>query len=144
MEAPGPEPQIDARLVRFELVAVAVLILGGFVFHQVVVVPVLAVLLAVSLGFGRRANVFGQVFEAVVEGRLGPATATEPAASVRFSELFAVAALSLATLLFIVGVGWLGWPVALIEAGISALHATTGISVEAAIRDRVLRRGDRR
>lgn len=138
MDARPPEPLVDARSVRFERVAVAVLLLGGYVFGIIWVIPGLATVLAVGLGFGVRGNLFVRLFQGVAEGRLRPATAMEAAATMRFSELFGVAALSVATLLIVVGLGGLAWVVALIEAGICALHATTGLSVEGAVRDRLL------
>jgi hypothetical protein len=128
---------MDARSARFELAAIAVVLLGGYVFGIVWVIPALAVVLAAGLGFGPRANVFARLFQVVVADRLRPAASTEPAAAFRFSELFAVVMLSVATLMFIIGLKLLIWPVALAEAGISALHATTGVSVEAAVRDRI-------
>jgi hypothetical protein len=137
MEANGPEPQIDARSVRFELAAVAVLLLGGYVFGIIWVIPGLAVVLAVGLGFGARANPFARLWKSGFADRLQPPTATEPATAVRFSELFAVVALSLSTLLFIADLNGLAWLIALVEAGICALHAGTGLSVEAAVRDRL-------
>jgi hypothetical protein len=137
MEANGPEPQIDARSVRFELAAVAVLLLGGYVFGIIWVIPGLAVVLAVGLGFGVRANPFARLWKSGFADRLRPPTATEPATAVRFSELFAVVALSLATLLFIADLNGLAWLIALVEAGICALHGGTGLSVEAAVRDRL-------
>jgi Domain of unknown function (DUF4395) len=137
MEAQGPDPRTDPRSVRFELAAVAVLLLGGYVFGVIWVIPIVAVALAVGLGFGPRANPFTRVFQAVLADRLKPATETEAPTEVRFSELFAVAALSLATLMFVLDVRWLAWIFALVEAGICALHAGTGVSVEAAVRDRI-------
>lgn len=138
MDAKPPEPPVDARSVRFELGAMAVLLLGGFVFpHGVWVIPGLAVILAVGLGFGPRANAFSRFFALVLADRLKPAPATEPATAVRFSELFALAVLSLATLLSAIGASFLAWPIALAEAGICALHASSGISLEAAVRDRL-------
>ena len=90
------------------------------------------------MGVGPRGNVFRRSFEAVAQRRLRPPLVTEPAAMVRFSELFGLAMLSVATLFWIVGLGPVAWLVALIEAGICALHASTGLSVEAAVRDRLL------
>ena len=142
MDADPPRGLVDARAVRFELAALAVVLIGAFVFRIKLAVPALAVVLAVGVGFGARANPFRQVFAAVTEGRLGPPTATEPAQAVRFAELFAVAVLTLATLVFALGVGGVAWLLALLEAGVCAVHATTGISVEAAVRQRLF--GDRR
>jgi len=127
-------------LVRFELAVLAVVLLGAFVFRVEWAVPALAVVLAIGVGLGAQANLFRRVFTAAAEGRLGPVTATEPARDVRFSELFAVALLTLATLLFALAIGGGGWLLALIEAGVCAVHATTGMSVEAAVRERLLRR----
>jgi hypothetical protein len=134
MDEPTPEPQIDARSLRFELGALAVVLLAGYVFGILWVIPALAALLAVGLGFGRRANLFNQLFEVLVADRLRPATATESESTVRFSELFAVVVLTISTLFYVVGVSPLAWLVALIEAGVCALQATTGISVEGAVR----------
>jgi len=39
------------------------------------------------------------------------------------------------------GASVLAWPIALVEAGICALHASTGISLETAVRDRLTGRG---
>ena len=141
MDAEAPEPLIDARPVRFELASVAVVLLGGYVFGIIWVIPGLAVVLAAGLGFGARANLFGRLFRALFSERLKPSAATEPAGAFRFAELFAVAVLTVATLLFVIGLGWLAWPIALAEAGVCALHAGTGISVEAAVRARI--RGSR-
>jgi hypothetical protein len=141
MDEPPSRPQIDARSVRFELGAMTVLLLGGYVFGIIWVVPVLAAILALGVGLGPRANLFTQLFQALIADRLRPATDSESATMVRFSELFAVVVLTVATLLFAVGASGLGWVVALIEAGICALHAATGISVEGAVRDRLRGRG---
>jgi Domain of unknown function (DUF4395) len=141
MDDPRPQPQIDGRSARFELGAIAVVLLGGYVFGIVWVIPALAAFLAFGLGFGTRANLFHQLFQALVAGRLKAApasgTETETESTVRFSELFAVVVLTIASLLYVVGVSPLAWLVALIEAGICALHATTGISVEGAVRRRI-------
>jgi hypothetical protein len=144
MDAEAPEPQIDGRAARFELVAIAVVVLGGYVFQNVWVIPGLAVVLAAGVGFGARANLFNQLVQIVIADRLkplaGPVGAAEAPTEVRFSELFAVAALTVATLLFVIHLNPLAWVVALVEAGICALHATTGVSVEAAVRDRIIGR----
>lgn len=137
MDASGPESPIDVRATRFERVAVAVVLLGGYVFGIIWVIPGLAVVLAVGLGFGSRANFFRQLFAMVIADRLRPATATEAESEIRFSELFAVAVLSIATLILVVRISGLAWLLALVEAGICALHATTGLSVEAAVRERL-------
>ena len=83
-------------------------LLGGYVFGIIWVVPGLAVALAASLGFGARANLFNQLFQALVAGRLKPATAAEAATEVRFSELLQVAVQSVATLAFAVGASPVG------------------------------------
>ena len=137
MEATGPEPRIDPRSVRFEMGSVAALLLGGFVFRQIWVIPAVALALAVGLGFGARANVFTRVFQVTLADRLKAAPETEGPSAVRFSELFAVTALSVATLLWLVHLDLLMWLIALFEAGICALHAGTGLSVETAIRARM-------
>jgi Domain of unknown function (DUF4395) len=139
MDAKAPEPLIDARSARFELASVAVVLLGGYVFGIIWVIPGLAVVLATGLGFGARANLFGRLFQILFADRLKPATATQSGPAFRFSELFAVTVLSVATLMFVAGIGWLAGIISLVEAGICALHASTGLSVEAAVRDRIRR-----
>jgi hypothetical protein len=136
MDEPSPEPQIDARSARFELGALAVILLAGYVFGIIWVIPAVAALLAVGLGFGRKANLLDQLFQVLVADRLKPAAATESESTVRFSELFAVVVLTISTLLYVVGVSPLAWLVALLEAGACALQATTGISIEGAVRRR--------
>jgi hypothetical protein len=143
VEGSGQEPQIDVRAARFELLAMAVVLLGAFVFQQVWAAPVLAAVLAVGLGLGRRANLLNQLFSVLIADRLKPATAFEPESAVRFSEFFAVVLLTLASVLFFFGVRFLGWPIVLIEAGVCALNATTGISVEGAVRERLFSRRQR-
>ena len=127
----------------FVVYLIAVLLLAGYVFGIIWVIPGLALVLAAALGFGARANLFGRLFQALFADRLKPSTASaENGAVARFSELFAVAVLSVATLLVVIGLGGLAWVVALVEAGICALHASTGVSVEAAVHDRIFgRRG---
>jgi hypothetical protein len=137
MEATGPGPRVDPRQVRFEMGSVAALLLGGFVFKQIWVIPAVALALAVGLGFGARANVFMRVFQLTLADRLKASPDTEVASAVRFSELFAVTALSVATLLWLVHLNLLMWLIALAEAGVCAFHAGTGVSVEAAIRARM-------
>jgi hypothetical protein len=143
MDQPPRRPPIDARSARFELAVTAVVLLGGYVFGIIWVVPILAAVLAIAFGLGARANLFDQVFQALIAGRLRPPAASEPEIRVRFSELFAVVVLTVATLLFAVGLSGLAWLVAVIEAGVCALHAATGISVEGALRDRLGGRGGR-
>ena len=140
MDARTPEPLIDARIVRFELAAMAVVLLGVFVFRWFWAIPGLAVVLAVGIGLGRRANLFDRVFEALASGRLRPVSATEAATEVKVTEFFALAVLTVASVLL--AFGWKGTAsvIGLFEGGVCALHATTGVSIEAAARDRLLGR----
>jgi hypothetical protein len=62
---------------------------------------------------------------------------------VRLSQLFAVATLSVATLFYLLHLDPIAWLVALAEAGICALHASTGVSMEAAVFDRLRGRKSR-
>ncbi len=137
MDGRAPTPGVDARLVRFELATVAVVLLGGYVFRVIWVIPGLAVVLGLALGLGTTGNVFARLFEALAVPRIRTATTTEEAGAVHFSELFGVVVLSVATLCLVVGISGLAWVFALIEAITAALHATTGISLEAAARERL-------
>jgi hypothetical protein len=142
VEGSGQEPQVDVREARFELLAMAVVLLGAFVFQEVWAAPVLAAVLAVGLGLGRRSNLLHQLFQVLIADRLKPATAFEPVSAVRFSEFFAVVLLTVGSLLFFLGLRPIGWLFVLVVAGVCALHATTGISVEGAVRERLFPRRD--
>jgi hypothetical protein len=135
--APANEPT-DPRALRFEQVVVTIALLAGFVFGIPLVIPVVAVLLAIALGAGSRANVFTRAHEAIFRRTLPPAAAVayEPPAVTRLTRLVEVGLLALGSLFVAFGVGALPWVFALPVAAITGLAATTGINLVARLNDR--------
>ena len=65
MDEQPPRPGVDARSVRFELGAIAVVLLGGYVFGIIWVIPGRRGRARASASAsGARANLFAQLFEA--------------------------------------------------------------------------------
>jgi hypothetical protein len=136
--AAGSEP-VDARADRVVQGAIAVVMLGAFVFRAVWAIPVLAVV--VGLGaIGPAGNPLHRLFTAVVAPRLPPVPATVPAATVRAQDLLAAGLLAFATLCLVITLGGIAWIVALAEAGVAAVAATTRVHLGVTLRDRLKRR----
>jgi hypothetical protein len=131
---------VDARADRFVQGAIAVVTLAAFVFRALWVIPVLAVVLAIGAAVGPDGNPLHRLFVGLVAPRLPPARATVPAATVRTQDVLAVALLVLATLLVLLSLGGIAWIVALGEAGVAAVAATTGVHLGVTLRDRLDRR----
>jgi uncharacterized protein DUF4395 len=130
-----PDAPIDPRALRFEQAVVTVALLAGFVFGIPLVIPVVAVLLAVAVGAGEQANVFtrahGAIFRRSTAFQVG-----EPPNVTRLTRLVEIALLALGSLFVLFGVGVLPWVFALAVAAITGLAATTGINVVARLNDR--------
>jgi Domain of unknown function (DUF4395) len=120
--APGG---IDARGDRLVQALVGVLLLAAFVFRVPVIVPIVAILQAVSAGFGVRANPFHQAFTRWVGPRIGPSDAMVDEQIVRGQDAFAAGLLAVASLAFLVNIPGLGWLFVIAEAVIAAVAATT-------------------
>lgn len=132
--------EVDARADRAVEGAIAIALLAAFVFRQPLVVPVVGVLAAAGAVGGVRAHPLHLVFARVTAGRLPPARTFEPEADVQAQAITAVVLLALASLAFLAGVSVVGWLLALIEAAVATLAATTGLHVAAVARDRLRRR----
>jgi hypothetical protein len=130
-----PDASIDPRALRFEQAVVTIALLAGFVFGLPLVIPLVAVLLAVAVGAGERANVFTRAHAALF-GRSASFRIAEPAAVTRLTRLVVVGLLALGSLFVLFGVGALPWVFALPVAAITGLAATTGINVVARLNDR--------
>jgi hypothetical protein len=130
-----PDASIDPRALRFEQAVVTIALLAGFVFGLPLVIPLVAVLLAVAVGAGERANVFTRAHAALF-GRSASFQIAEPAAVTRLTRLVEVGLLALGSLFVLFGVGALPWVFALPVAAITGLAATTGIHVVARLNDR--------
>jgi hypothetical protein len=134
-------PPVDSRADRSAQGAVAVFLLGAFVFRQIWIVPVLGALVASGAALGPPGNPFLRLFTAFVAPRLGPPSEHEVAATVRIQDVLLAALLGVATLALLIGLGPITWIVALATAGIAAVAATTGVHIGVTVRDQLRRRG---
>jgi hypothetical protein len=132
--------EVDGRADRVVQGTIAVVTLGAFVFRAVWVIPVLAVMLGVGAAIGPAGNPFIRLFAGLIAPRLGPAETTVPAATIRAQDGLAVALLGVATLFLVIGLGGIAWIVALAEAGVAAVAATTGVHLGVTLLDRLTRR----
>ena len=80
-----------------------------------------------------RVNLFHAAYRAVVGPRLKPAEDTVPLSDVRALDLLAGGLLVVASLAFVVGIDLIGWFFVLVEAGIAAVAATTGVNAARAL-----------
>ena len=132
-------PAVDSRADRTVQGTVAVILLAAFVFGQTWVVPVLGVLVGAGAVFGPPGSPFHRLFEAWVSPRLSPPTTYEDAATIRVQDVLAVALLGAATLALLIALNVVVWIIALVEAGIAAVAATTGVHLGVVVRDRMRR-----
>jgi hypothetical protein len=135
----GAEP-VDVRADRAVQGTVAVATLSAFVFHQPWVIPVLCVFLGAGALLGPAGNPIYRLFDGLVAPRLSPAENVEPASTLRAQDVLAVAVLGLATVCILIDLGGIAWFVALVEAGIAAVAATTGVHFGVLARDRLWRK----
>jgi hypothetical protein len=131
---------VDARADRAVQATIAILILGGFVFRQPWIVPL--VLLPEALGAlgGPARHPVYVLAGRVVASRLPPAEETQDATTIRAQSVVAVTLLGLASLAFVFSIDVLGWAAALVEAGIAVIAATTRVHAGAALVARLRRR----
>lgn len=118
----------------------AVVLLSAFVFRQIWIVPVLAVLVGAGAAFGPGGNPFLRLFAAFVSPRLSAPSTFEDPATVHAQDVLAVALLGAATVALLISLNVVSWIIALAEAGAAATAATTGVHVGVAVRDRLRRR----
>lgn len=133
-------PVVDSRADRTAQGVVAVVLLSAFVFRQMWVVPVLAVLVGAGAAFGPGGNPFLRLFSAFVSPRLSAPSTFEDPATVRAQDVLGVALLGAAILALLISLNVVAWAVALVESGVAATAATTGVHVGVAVRDRIRRR----
>ncbi len=124
----SPAPWADTRMYRFDQGALAVLLIGGFVFGAVWMIPLCAVVFAIGPVFGPANGPFLRIFHSVVRPRL-PAPVLEDSRPPRFAALLAVVILVVASVFVVLGAPGLGWILALVVAVASAVSATAGICV---------------
>ncbi len=131
---------IDSRADRTAQGLVAVVLLAAFVFRQIWIVPVLAVLVGAGAAFGPGGNPFLRLFEGFISPRISKPTTFEQPATVRSQDILAVALLGLASVAVLISLNVVAWIVALAEAGIAVIAATTGVHVGVVVRDRIRHR----
>lgn len=136
---PVPSP-IDSRADRAAQGVVAVVLLAAFVFRQMWVIPVLAVLVGAGAAFGPIGNPFIRLFTAFVAPRLTAPKTFEDPGTLRAQDVLAVALLGVAILALLISLNVVAWIVGLAEAGVAATAATTGVHVGVAVRDRIRHR----
>jgi hypothetical protein len=131
---------VDVRADRTVQGAVTVIALAAFVFHQPLVIPVLAVVLGIGAWFGPRGNGLHRAFDAVIAPRLSTPVSVVPATTVQAQDVLGVALLGLATLCILIGLGGLGSIFTLAEAGAAVVAATTGMHLGQVALDRIRRK----
>jgi hypothetical protein len=129
-----PVEGVDARTDRVAQGTVGVALLAAFVFRVPWLVPSLALLLAVSALGGSRANGLHQVFEQWVGPRCPTRAGSAPEETVaentvRLQDALATVILLVASLAFVLGIGFVGWLLALGEAVIAIVAATTRVHI---------------
>jgi hypothetical protein len=127
-----PVEGVDARTDRVAQGTVGVALIAAFVFRIPWLVPALALLLAVAAFAGPRANGLHRVFERWIAPRLPAASnavpeATVATATVRAQDALATAILVVASLAFVLDIGLFGWLLALGEAVVAIIAATTRV-----------------
>jgi hypothetical protein len=135
----GEPNAVDARADRGVQATIAVLILGGFVFRQPWIVPL--VLLPEALGAlgGPSRHPLYVLAGRVVASRLPPGGETQDERTIRMQCVVSAVLLGVASFAFLFSVDALGWAAALIEAGIAVIAATTRVHAGAALFARLRR-----
>ncbi len=129
-----PVEGVDARTDRFAQGAVGVALLAAFVFRVPWLVPALSLLLAVGALGGPQASGLLRAFGRWVIPRLPAPRSSEPevpvsAPTVRAQDALAAVILAVASFAFLLGIAIVGWALALAEAVIAIIAATTRIHV---------------
>jgi hypothetical protein len=132
---------VDARIDRLVQSTVGVILLAAFVFGFPVVLPALALLLGAGGLAGPPANVFHWAYSRGLAGRLPPDDATVPYETVRAQDLLGAAILVVASGAYAIGLGPVAWLLAVAEAGIAIVAATTGLHLGEYIRSQLRRDG---
>ena len=123
----APERRIDPRGHRFGAGLSAVLLAVAFLVQAPIVVALIALALAVSAAFGTRYSILGRPWPLVRRSfRVGPPTELESEYPPRFAQALGTLGLTIALILFVLGVQpWAWLPVAAVGA-LQTLLAATG------------------
>src|SRR4051794_5129564 len=98
------------------------------------IIPVLAVLVGAGAAFGPGGNPFLRLFAGILSPRISKPTTFEDPVTLRVQDILAVALLGVAILAVLISLNVVAWIIALVEAGIAATAATTGVHVGVAVR----------
>jgi hypothetical protein len=126
---------VDARADRGVQAAISIVTLSAFVFRAPWVIPILAVLLAAGALLGPGGNPFHRIFEGLIAPRASKARTVVPASTIRAQDALGAALLGTATVFLLIGIGAVEWTLALAEAGVAAVAATTGVHLAVKLRD---------
>ncbi len=131
---------VDARADRVVQGAVTVVTLGAFVFHQNWVIPILAVLVGAGALLGPPGNPFHRLFSGLLAPHLPASPGEVAAATVQAQDALACGLLVVATFCLLIGLGGVAWVFTLLEGGVAAVAATTGVHLGVEMLDRLRRR----
>ena len=134
--APAGDEEIDPRADRAAQSTIGVVLLAAFVFRVPWLLPVVAALVALGALGGVGTNPLHYAFRRWIGPRL-PAPTPAPAITpetVRRQDALAAVLLGVASLLYVLGLTSVGWALAIVEAVIAILAATTRVHVADRIR----------
>ena len=136
-----PGPDVDEREVRAAQGAIAVLLLGAFVFRVPALVVGIAVVVAIGAAFGPQVNAFNATYRAVVGPRLAAPREVVSRTSARVLDALDAGLLVVASAAFAVGIDSIAWAFALLAALVATVEATTGFNAATALADLLRRSG---
>jgi hypothetical protein len=119
---------IDSRAPRTSQAVIGTLALVAFLVDAEWLVALLALQLAVGLVFGRQYCLPCLLYFELVQPRVGEGR-VEDARPPRFANLVGAGFLGAATLVFLVGLGAVGWALTLLVAALALLAAASGLCV---------------
>ncbi len=128
-----PTAMIDPRQPRLGQGITGVLLLAGFLLDRPVILPVVAVILALASIGAPALNPYAWIFRGIrAAGWLGPPRELEEAAPPRFSNRLGFVFLTTASLTYYVPdepIRALAWGLSLLVSALALLAATTGLCV---------------
>jgi hypothetical protein len=133
--------ELDERELRAAQGAIAVLLLGAFVFRVPALVIAIAVIVAIGAIFGPQTNAFNATYRAVVGPRLAARRDVVTANAARSLDALDSGLLVLASGAIAVGLDSVAWAFTLLAAVVATVEATTGYNAATALAERLRRDG---